>query len=84
MHDGERQHREREDREQMNRAPWPPHAQLMDPERGRRHDHHEHDPDPADGTMGQRPLGRGELQRAEPEGGQGREGMQLDRGGGVQ
>jgi len=34
--------------------------------------------------MGQRALGRGELYRAKPEGSQGRESMQLDRGGRVQ
>src|SRR5262245_27943356 len=36
MGDGERQHREGEDREQVDRAPWPPNAQVVDPERSRR------------------------------------------------
>jgi hypothetical protein len=84
MQDREGEHREREDREQMDRAPWAPDAQLMDPERARRHRHHEQDPNPAKRAMGQRALGRGKLHRAEPEGGQGRKSMQLDGGRSVQ
>src|SRR5215813_12887452 len=59
MQDREGEHREREDREQMDWAPWAPDAQLMDPERARRHRHHEQDPNPAKRAMGQRALGRG-------------------------
>ena len=73
-----------EDREQMDRAPPTPDAQVVDPERVRRHGDHKRNPDPADGAMGQRPFGRGELDGAEPEGGQRRNSMQLGGGGGVQ
>src|SRR5262245_64062965 len=84
VQDRKRQRREREDREQMDRAPRAPHAQLMDPERGRRHGHHEQDPDPAKGAMGKRALGRGKMYRAEPEGDQGCESMDLERRSNVQ
>src|SRR5262245_15903737 len=82
MQDGKRRRREREDRKQVDRAPPTPNAQVMDPERARRHGDHERDPDPADGAMGQRPFGRGELDRTEPEGGQRRNSMQLGGGRG--
>src|SRR5262245_41549108 len=62
----------------------PPHAQLMDEERAHGHDHHQRGPQPTDGTMGQRTFGRAELDRADCEGSERREGMQLDGGSGVQ
>src|SRR5262245_15362107 len=43
---GQWKHRQREDREQMDRAPRIPDPQIVDEERTHRHDHHERDPDP--------------------------------------
>ena len=84
VHDRKRQRCKRKDREQMDRAPPTPDAQVMDPERARRHSDHERNPEPTDGAMRQRPFGRGKLYRAEPECGQRRKSMQLGGGGGVQ
>ena len=56
---------------------------LMDPERTDGHRHHQGNPDPADGAMGQRPLGRGELDTPSSESRHRREGMKRDRGSGI-
>jgi len=65
----------REDRQQVDRAPGPEQAKLMDPERARRFRHHQTYPDPAHDPVRQRSLGRGELDDAEREGGDGSQSM---------
>ena len=62
----ERQHHQREDRQQMDRAERPDQTDLMTPERRRCHDRH---PAPTDGPVRQRALGRSELDETEREGG---------------
>src|SRR5262249_5617675 len=57
MHNRKRQRSQGEDRKQMDRAPSFPDTQVVDKERGRRHSHHERDPDPADGAMRECTLG---------------------------
>jgi len=54
------------------------------PERTRRNDGHQADPDPADRPVRQRSLRRGELHHAQREGGHRRKGMNGDRGSGIQ
>src|SRR5262245_54767706 len=51
----------------------------MDPERAHSYRHQQAYPDPAHSPMRQRPLGRGELDDAEREGGHRGERMQRDR-----
>src|SRR5260370_14282516 len=66
--DGKRQHDQREHRQQMNGAPWPPQPDLMDEERGTGHDEQQRRPDPTEDALRDRPLWRGELDRAERKG----------------
>src|ERR1700722_15012880 len=72
---GQRKRDQHEDRQQMDRAPGTDQPDLVDPERGDRHRRHQGYPDPPQGAMGQRALGRGELDNAQHEGGHRREGM---------
>ena len=61
--DAERKHHQREDRQQVDRAPRAPQPDLMDPERAGGHERHQQDPDPAQRAMRQRSLRRGQLHR---------------------
>ena len=79
-----RQHDQRKDRQQMDRAPWPPEPKLVNEERGHGDRRHEDDPDPAHGAVRQRALWRGKLDDAQDEGTHGREGMSLDRRRGIE
>ena len=62
----------------------PDQPDLVDPERTDGHGSHQQHPDPADGPVRQRALGRGELDDAEHERGHRREGMKRDRGSGIE
>ena len=74
----QRQRDEREDRKEMDRAPRPPQAQLMNPERARADDHHQGDPDPPDRAVRQGALLDGELHEAEHKRRRRHEGMKLN------
>ena len=67
MDHGGREHDQCEDRQQIDRAPLTPHPQIVDPERRRGDGHHQRDPEPADGAMGQGALGCRKLHGAERE-----------------
>src|SRR5260370_36205235 len=71
---------QREDRQQMDRAPGTYQPDLMDPERTDRHRYHQAHPDPAERAMGQRSLRRGKLDHAKQECGHGGESMKGNRG----
>ncbi len=75
---------QREDRQQMDRAPRAPHPHIVDPERRDADDQHQRHPDIAERPVRQRSLGRGELNEAERERRHRREGMDLDRGRGIE
>ena len=59
---------QREDRQQVDRAPRADQPDLMDPERTDRHRDHQAHPDPADGAVRQRSLRSCELDHAKHEG----------------
>jgi hypothetical protein len=82
--DRQRQHHERENRQEMDRAPRPPELQLVNEKRADRDREHEPDPDPAEGPVRQRALGGRELHEAERERRHRREGVKLDPGRGGQ
>src|SRR3978361_752720 len=65
--DAEREHYQREDRQQMDRAPRTDQPDLMDPERTGRHHGHQANPDPAQRSMRQRSLGSRQLHDAKHE-----------------
>ena len=82
--DAEWNRHQREDRQQMDRAPGANQPDPMDPERTDRHRYHQANPDPADRAMRQGSLRRGKLNDAERKGGHGREGMKGDGGSGIE
>ena len=78
MHHGERKHDQSEDRQEVDRAERADHAQIVDEERASGNEHHQHDPNPADGTMGDRALWGDQLNGAKQECSHGRESVDLD------
>src|SRR6266568_8729793 len=73
-----RQHDQREQRQQMNGAPRPPQPDRVNEERADDHGEHQRRPDPAEQAVGDRPLRRGELDRAKREGAERGKGVPLD------
>jgi hypothetical protein len=71
---------QREDRQQMDRAPGAYQPDLMDPERTDGHRYHQANPEPADRAMGQSSLRRSKLDDAKQECRHCREGVKGDRG----
>ena len=75
---------QREDREQMDGAPWTPELDLLNPERADCHAKHQQHPDPADGAVRQRSLGRRELSEPQHEGRHRRQSVDGDRRCGIE
>src|SRR5438105_4037380 len=65
----------------MDRAERPPQPDRVDEERTQHHRQHQPGPDPADRPVRDRALGRSELERAQREGADRGEGVDLDDGG---
>jgi hypothetical protein len=80
----QRQHHQRKDGDQMNRAPRSPNAQLVNPESRHADRQHEQHPNPSYGPMGNCPLRGGQLDESESKRRDRRKGVQLNRGGGIQ
>ena len=78
MHHGERKHDQSEDRQEVDRAERADHAQVVDEERASGNDHHQHDVNPADDTMGDRALRGRQLNGAKHECSHGGESVDLD------
>src|SRR5262245_3779049 len=75
----ERQHGQRENRQEMDRADVAPLPQLVDKERAQSHKQHQADPGVTDQPVRPRPLEAGELDEAQHECGKRGEGMNLNR-----
>src|SRR5688572_29619739 len=65
--DCKRQHHQRKDRQQMDRAPWSPKADFMDEKGGDADDHHDRNPEPAEGAVVDGAFRRRQLNDAERE-----------------
>ena len=82
--DGEGNHRQREQRQKMDRAPRSPGSDRVDEERRSRDQNHQSGPGPADRSMRKRPLGRQQLHCAETDRREGESGMNPDDRRGVE
>ena len=74
----ERQHQQRENREQMNGTPGSPLPDLVNEKRADADDQHQRDPELADRAVWNRAFGKNKLNEAERERAHRREGMRLN------